>query len=274
MRARSGRRREIERDRVISRRRERIDAILRLLQDSGGASLQELAGQLSVSEMTVRRDLAVLEEEKMIRLVHSGAMLNPGVLESGQPRYSLAEAGGRHTEEKRRIGRLAASMIEPEDVIIVDSGSTTEWLVRSLPTEIPLTLLCFALNILVEAHRHSGCRLVFAGGALHENTLMFDSPEAVELVRRYRANKAFISASGISERLGVTCSNTYETRLKQAAIESSLTRILVADSSKFGRIQPAYFAEIEEFEVLVTDRGIDAEHAEAVRQAGLRLELA
>jgi DeoR family deoxyribose operon repressor len=258
----------------MGKRRDRFDAILRILQQRSAASIQELAAELSVSEMTIRRDLGVLADDELIRLVHAGAVLNPGVLDGGQPRYSLAEAGGQRTEEKRRIGRLAASLVEPEDIIIVDSGSTTEWLVRSLPEEIPLTILCFALNILVEAHRHSGCRLVFAGGLLHENTLMFDSPEGVELVRRYRANKAFVSASGISERLGVTCSNPYETRVKQAAIASSLTRILVADSSKFGRIQAAHFAELREFDVVVTDSGIPPEQEEAVRSLGVRLETA
>ncbi|MBN1834988.1 MAG: DeoR/GlpR transcriptional regulator [Spirochaetales bacterium] len=257
----------------MSKRRERIHAILRLLQERSAASIQELAERLSVSEMTIRRDLNLLVQDDLVRLVHAGAVLNPGVLDSGQPRYSLTEAGGLRTEEKQRIGRRAASLIEPEDIVIVDSGSTTEWLVRSLPEEIPLTLLCFALNIVVEAHRHNGLRLVFAGGALHENTLMFESAEGVELVRRYRANKAFISASGVSERLGVTCSNAYETRAKQAAIASSLTRVLVADSSKFGRIQAAHFAELADFEVVVTDSGLAPEHAEAIRDLGIRLEL-
>jgi DeoR family deoxyribose operon repressor len=258
----------------MSKRRDRFDAILHILQERSAASIQELAERLSVSEMTIRRDLGVLVEDNLVRLVHAGAVLNPGVLDSGQPRYSLAEAGGQQTEEKKRVGRLAAALIEPEDIVIVDSGSTTEWLVRSLPDEIPLTVLCFALNILVEAHRHNGCRLVFAGGALHENTLMFESPEGIELVRRYRANKAFVSASGISERLGVTCSNPYETRIKQAALASSLTRILVADSSKFGRIQAAHFAELKDFDIIVTDSGIPEEQAEVVRAAGIRLELA
>jgi DeoR family deoxyribose operon repressor len=260
--------------RNMGKRRDRFDAILRILQQRSAASIQELAAELSVSEMTIRRDLGALAEVELVRLVHAGAILNPGVLDSGQPRYSLTEAGGQRTEEKRRIGKLAATLIEPEDIIIVDSGSTTEWLVRSLPEDIPLTILCFALNILVEAHRHNGCRIVFAGGLLHENTLMFDSPEGVELVRRYRANKSFVSASGISERLGVTCSNPYETRVKQAAIASSLTRVLVADSSKFGRIQPAYFAELRDFEVIVTDAGIPTDQAEAIRALGIRLELA
>jgi DeoR family deoxyribose operon repressor len=135
-------------------------------------------------------------------------------------------------------------------------------------------VLCWALNILVEVHRRESCSIVFAGGSLHENSLVFESPEGVELIRRYRANKAFISASGISEKLGVTCTNTYETGVKKAAIRSSLERILVADSSKFGTIQPAYFADLSEITTVVTDEGIPAEYAEHIRTLGITLHVA
>jgi hypothetical protein len=106
--------------------------------------------------------------------------------------------------------------------VIVDSGSTTESLVNAIPDGLPLTLICFSLNILVAAHRNKECRIVFAGGELHENTLMFESPEGAQLIRRSRANKAFLSASGVNDRLGVTCANSYEVETKKAAIASSL----------------------------------------------------
>jgi DeoR family deoxyribose operon repressor len=176
-------------------------------------------------------------------------------------------------EEKVRIGRRAASLIEPNDIVIIDSGSTTECLARSIPADLPVTVICFALNVLVEAHRNPACRLVFAGGALHENTMMFESPEGAQLVRRYRANKAFLSASGVSERLGVTCANPYEVETKKAALASSLTRVLLADSSKFGRIQPAYFAELTDFELIITDSGLAAQTAESIRARGIELEI-
>ena len=256
------------------RKPERIQRIVETLrtQALGVSSIRELAGRLEVSEMTIRRDLELLARENVVRLVHAGAVLVAP--EVSAPRYSLAEAGARMAEEKRRIGRRAAELIQPEDVVIVDSGSTTECLVNAIPDGLPLTLICFSLNVLVAAHRNKQCRIVFAGGALHENTLMFESPEGAQLIRRYRANKAFLSASGVNDRLGVTCANSYEVETKQAAIASSLERILVADSSKFGRIHPSHFAELRDFSTLVTDAGLPAESAESLRAAGVQVLIA
>ena len=144
---------------------------------------------------------------------------------------------------------------------------------KSIPDTLQLTVLCWALNILVEVHRREKCSLIFAGGSLHENSLVFESPEAVDLISRYRANKAFISASGVSEKLGVTCTNTYEIELKKASIRSSLARILLVDSSKFGKIQAAYFADLPEFSSVVTDTGISQEYAEHIRGMGISLHI-
>jgi DeoR family deoxyribose operon repressor len=258
------------------RKQERLQRIVDTLraQADGVSSIRDLADRLQVSEMTIRRDLELLARENVARLVHAGAVLITPAGEASPPRYSLAEAGSHMAEEKRRIGRKAASLIEPQDIVIVDSGSTTESLVKAIPDGLPLTLLCFSLNILVAAHRNKECRIVFAGGVLHENTLMFESPEGAQLVGRYRANKAFLSASGVSERLGVTCANSYEVDTKKAAIASSLQRILVADSSKFGRIHPAHFAELRDFSAVVTDAGLPPESAEFIRDNGIALYIA
>jgi DeoR family deoxyribose operon repressor len=256
------------------RKIERIQRIVETLrtQDLGVSSIRELAGLLAVSEMTIRRDLELLARDNVVRLVHAGAVLVAP--EVSAPHYSLAEAGAHRAEEKRRIGRRAAALIQPQDIVIVDSGSTTECLVKAIPDGLPLTLICFSLNVLVAAHYNKECRIVFAGGVLHENTLMFESPEGAQLIRRYRANKAFLSASGVSDRLGVTCANSHEVETKKAAIASSLERILVADSSKFGRIHPSHFAELSDFSILVTDAGLPAESAESLRASGVEVLIA
>jgi DeoR family deoxyribose operon repressor len=255
------------------RKNERIQQIVETLrsQDLGVSSIRELAGRLAVSEMTIRRDLELLARDNVVRMVHAGAVL---VSQENTPRYSLSEAGSHMAEEKRRIGRRAAALLQPQDIVIVDSGSTTECLVKAIPDGLPLTLICFSLNVLVAAHRNKECRIVFAGGVLHENTLMFESSEGAQLIRRYRANKAFLSASGLSERLGVTCANSYEVETKKAAIASSLERILLADSSKFGRIHPSHFAELRDFSALVTDAGLSPESAQDLRANGIEVLIA
>lgn len=259
---------------MANKKRERLQTIVRALQARGAASISELAAELNVSEMTVRRDLGVLVQGRVVRLVHAGAVLGPEGQVGVPARYSLAEAGTQNVQQKLRIGALAASLLREGDILIIDSGTTTECLARSLPGDIHLTVVCFALNILVEVRRRENCRIVFAGGQLHDNTLVFESPEGVELVSRYRATRCLISASGVSEALGVTCSNSYEVSLKRAAIASSQHRLLLADSSKFGRIQPAYFADLREFQSVVTDRELAEEHRRNLREMGIELHLA
>ena len=171
------------------------------------------------------------------------------------------------------IGRKAASLVEPGDVVIIDSGSTTEWLARSIPPELPVTILCFALNIALHAGRHPSRTVVLAGGALREATLVCESPEGVGLIRRYRANKAFLSAGGASDTLGVTTIEAPEAELKKAAVASSQTRILLADSRKFGRVAPAWFADLRDFHAIVTDPGISLEYVEIVRNLGIALHV-
>jgi DeoR family deoxyribose operon repressor len=255
------------------KRQDRIGLILKALQETRGASIRELAESLDVSEMTVRRDLELLAAESRIRLVHAGAIPLEGRGEGPGRGFSLSGGNTAGSEEKMRIGRKAASLVEAGDVVIIDSGSTTEWLARSLPPDLPVTMLCFALNILLEAGRGSSRTVLCAGGALSSDTLVFKSPEGLDLVRRYRAGKAFISAGGVSDRLGVTCVDAAEGELKKAAISSSQTRILLADSRKFGTVKPAWFAELSDFDAIITDSGISLDFVEIVRERGIALHV-
>jgi DeoR family transcriptional regulator, deoxyribose operon repressor len=102
---------------------------------------------------------------------------------------------------------------------------------------------------------------------------MFECAQSVDLIRQNRANKAFISARGVSEKFGVTTSNRYETDIKRAAIDSSQERILLVDSSKMGKVRPVYFAELKEFDSVITDDGISADFAEIIRAQGITLHI-
>ena len=255
------------------KRRDRFAQILETLQLTRGATIRELSGKLGVSEMTIRRDLEVLSADSKIKLVHAGAIpaesRGPGQLAG----YSLRDESAPGAAEKMRIGRKASSLIAPGDIVIIDSGTTTEWLAHSIPSELPVTILCFALNILLEAARGSERTLVFAGGVLHGDTLVFESPEGVSLVRRHRANTAFLSADGVSAKLGATCADAAEAELKKAAVASSQTRILLAESRTLGRVRPAWFADLRDFDAIVTDTGISREYADIARDIGITLHI-
>ena len=254
---------------------ERWDAIMERLGLDKASTILELSGDLGVSAMTIRRDLAALAREGKVKILYGSVMLHPDLSRrEGDAYYSLNTAGAQHTEEKRRIGRAAAALVQPEDSLIIDCGSTTEYLARCLPEDTPFTALCYSLNVVSECVRRRECKTLFSGGLFHENTLMFESPEGLQAIRHFRATKAFISASGVDSRFGVTCSNSYERETKKAIIQSSLRKILVTDSSKFGAVRSAFFAELSDFDEIVTDSGIPDEYRKIVADLGISLIVA
>ena len=254
---------------------QRLNTIMKILGQNKASSVQELSHQLKVSHMTVRRDLAALEKMDQVKVLHGSVVLHPNSgVRDDISYYSLISAGSQHQELKRQIGQLAAKLIEPDDTLIIDCGSTTEYLARYLPEGFHYTALCYALNIISETVKRRNCVSMFSGGVFHENTLMFESPEGLETIRRFRATKAFISASGVNAQLGVTCTNSYERQTKKEMIRSSMRKILLVDSSKFGLVRADYFADLSDFDEIVTDTGIPEEYAQTIQGLGITLRIA
>lgn len=254
---------------------ERKKAILEALARSPKMSVQELARLTEVSHMTVRRDLSLLAREGKVQVFHGGAVLaKPASAMGGESCYSLIAAGCENREKKLSIGRLAATLIEPGDNLIIDAGSTAEYFAKCLPEDNAYTVLCYALNVVSETVRRKNITTLFSGGIFHENTLMFESSEGLAMIRRFRATKAFVTASGASEQFGVTCMNPYERETKRAVIQSSMKKILLVDSSKFGLVRSDYFADLSEFDQIVTDSGISPEYMDIIRAKGISLLIA
>ena len=254
---------------------ERLDAIMQTLRINSVSSVQELSRQLKVSHMTVRRDLLSLEQDEEVRVLYGSVMLHPkSSARAIEEPYSLIAAGAEHPDQKRTIGQLAAALVEQEDSLIIDAGSTTEYLARYLPESVNYTVLCYSLNIISETARRRNCKSVFSGGVFHENTMMFESPEGLEAIRNFRATKAFVSAAGVDRQFGVTCMNAYERETKKVVIRSSQRVILLVDSSKFGVIRSDYFADLSEFDEVITDSGISEEYVEFLKAQGITLRIA
>ena len=222
--------------------------------------------------MTIRRDLKILQEQNVVSLIHGGAALNPYHLNSNKNDiYKLPSAKTSHTPEKMRIGLYAAGLPQKSDSIIIDTGSTTEFIAKSLQSNSELTVICYAINIFLQVQQKKGFSIIFSGGYFHENTLMFESQEGLEMIKRNRARFGFISASGIDKDLGITCATRYETATKQAVLSSCKTRVLVADSSKFGKVGTSYFSGVNDFDILITDTGIPDAYMDLFRNKGVEV---
>ena len=251
---------------------ERIKKIINFLRNKNVVNIKELTRELSVSEMTIRRDLSLLETDNILEIIPGGAILKPHE-EPNDEKYLIENAETRRTREKVKIGKKAAAMISANDTIIIDVGSTTEYVAKFIHDDLPVTILCFALNVLVDIYRKKGSHPIFAGGYFHENTLMFESMEGINLIRKTRADKCFISAAGFHETLGVTCPHHYEVETKRAAINSSNTKILTMDSSKFGKAKAAHFAEMKDFDIIITNNELSERYRQIIRGADIELIL-
>lgn len=251
----------------------RRQKILEILLRDHAKGLVDLAGILGVSYMTIRRDMKELEASGKLSVINGVAVAASGSLISHDRPYTLAAAGAQMVEEKNRIGRKAASFVENNDVIIIDTGSTTEFLARHLPENMNITIICYTINILVEVYKRPNCQIIFPGGFFHNNTLMFESPEGLALIKRNRANKAFVSATGVSEEFGIMCDNHYECPMKRTIIESSVKRYLLFDSSKYDRVRIAHFAELNEFNAIITDNGAPKSINRTAKEFGINVHL-
>lgn len=253
------------------KKRDRLNYIGKQVVLNGVVTIRDLAEQLGVSTMTIRRDLQDLAKEGVLTLIPGGAVLKRESNMLNEQEYAISRAQSQMAKEKIKICQKAASFVREGDTIVLDTGSTTEHLPKFIPQNMRLTIICYCLNTLLSVYTHSkGSQIIFPGGYFHDNTLMFESPEGISLVRKVRANKAFISAAGVDEDLGVTCANLYEVDMKRAVIEASDMKFLLVDSSKFGRVTTAYFADLKEFDVVITDAGIPEKYRKLLAKLGIQ----
>ncbi len=257
----------------MNKKSDRIEKILLTLKRLGAVSIKELATTLQVTEMTIRRDLQLLSERNLVKILHGGAMYTAPDknFSDSEKVYSYDEELLKNTEAKRRIGEKAASLVIPHDTIIIDSGTTTEYLGKHLRDDIPLTVLSYSLNIINLVCSRVNFEPIVAGGTFHRNTLSFVGSTGMELIKQIRASKVFISASGVSDTLGVTSTNLYEIEIKQAVINSSHTSILLVDSSKFNQVKIAHFADIQDFDVIITDTNVPSEYIGIAKELGVEM---
>lgn len=255
----------------MSKRSNRRKEIVKLLQTHNGSTIKDLATILESSEMTVRRDLKVLESEGLINLVHGAAIYNPQNLNKKFREYNLITAKYQNNDAKNRIGRYAASLIEENDYVIIDTGSTGEKIISYIPITMKFTLICYASNILAGALMKPNIKLILGGGEHKNDTMVFLSDETANMLREVRANKVFVSASGIDQKFGVTCMNKYELTYKKIIKSVGMELILIADSSKFGKVDNSYIGALDEFDMIITDVGISSEWEKIILEKEIKL---
>ncbi len=213
------------------------------MKEAGVLHLSVAAGHLGVSEMTVRRDLASAP--------HLFSYLGGYILPVGT--YRLDTEADTHAEAKELACRKAARLVEPDDTIFIDCGTTTPRMTEYLPVSGKLTVITYAMNVAERVMKRPNTNLILLGGLFHASSQTFSGDEALRTVERLGISKAFLSAGGLHSQHGATCSNFHEVPIKQAVLARAGLSYLVIDSSKLEKIKPAFFATTGQFDKIITE---------------------
>jgi DeoR family transcriptional regulator of aga operon len=252
---------------TVSRRQK----ILQLLSEAGQVLVDDLSKQFQVSEVTIRNDLDQLEKKNMLLRARGGAIK----LETGVGLdQRLADKNKINYQEKAKIGKRAAQLVNEADTIIIDSGSTTAEMVKNLPDFQDLTVITNALNIASQLMIKPHINMIIPGGYLRKNMLSLVGPQAEKSLRNFNVDKAFLGVDGFDTRNGIFTPNVEEARLNEIMIEISKEVILLADSSKFKKRSFAFICHINQIDKVITDDKILEDDRKRLLDAGVEVIIA
>ena len=222
---------------------QRQQQILEYLQSHKSITIRKAAEIFMVSEATVRRDLDELASTGKIERTHGGAVLHTGTGFEWQHAEKMQEM----IPEKKRIG----------DSLFLDTGTTTYLLAEELKEKKRLTVVTNNLDIAYTTELDATSTMIITGGIRRDGYSSLVGDIAADLVRKLYVDVSFIGADAVSVGNGVFNTNFNEIGIKKSGIESGKRKVLLADSSKFSRKALAKICDLQEFDIIITDSGID-----------------
>lgn len=245
---------------------QRRDNILEIIESQGFVSLQELSERLRASESTVRRDLEHLDRIGQIRRTRGGAAY------IGESLTTFDERRQQATEEKQRIGRRAAELVESGETVLLDGGSTTLEVAKSLVGKT-LQVVTNSLPIVNQLVGAASIELIYLGGYLYPKTGVALGALTVSALKQIHARRLIMSTGGITAA-GLFNSNSLLVEAERQMIAAVDEVIVVADSGKLGHSELTHLAPLEDIDRLVTDSAITDEWRRIVTDHGVELIVA
>lgn len=249
---------------------QRREAILQILARQGSVQVTDMVEQFGVSAVTIRSDLTALESQGLVTRSHGGALL----ARTPPPEHSIRQKDAINHEQKERIGALAASLVQPGDNIVIDSGTTTISLARHLRDADSVTVATNGLNIAWELQDAPGVDLILTGGLLHKKSLSIQGSQAEACLQAYSFDKLFLGVDGFDLQFGVTTHHEAEASLNHKMVERSRKVIVLTDASKFGRVSLHRIVQLDRVHTVITDAAITPEYREGLQRLGIELLIA
>ena len=248
---------------------ERRRIILEVLDQHERVTVQNLVKRFGVSAVTIRGDLDTLMEAGALVRSHGGA-LKPL---DGPADIAINVKKILHHEEKVRIGAAAAQLIQNDETVILDSGTTTLEVARQIAVRKfkSLTMITNGLNIALELARQSQICIIMVGGILRHVSCSVVGPHAEQMLQGLNADRLFLGVDGLDLNIGLMTPDVLEAQLNAQLIRVAREVSVVADSSKFKRRSLSLIARLDTVHRIITDDKIDADIAAAIRSKGIEL---
>ena len=251
---------------------ERHDLIIKELDAKGQVSVTELSTLLNVSEVTIRKDLTLLEQSNRLYRAHGKAIKMSPYINDRDVNVKFSQ----YPSEKTAIGKKAAAMIEPNDSIIIASGTTVEYFARQIDADENLgrlTVITSALNVASILAKNRNIEVVQLGGIVRGTALSAVGSDAEHMLEKFSSSKLFIGVDGIDVEYGLSTTNLLEANLNRVMIRSAQRTIVLCDSSKFSRRGFSRICDIDDVDQIITDPGIPPHTLNALQQRGIEVTI-
>lgn len=249
---------------------ERHNYILEALRQQGSISVIDLAYQLKVSSVTIRKDLTLLEEKNKLYRTHGSAILiNPYINDR-----HVNEKEKSYPEEKRLIGIHAAKLITEDDSVLIASGTTMHALAHQIEPKGHLTVITAAINVTNILAYYKNTDIIQLGGFVRNSSVSVVGNYAEKMLENFSCSKLFMGVDGIDLNYGLTTTNMMEANLNQVMMKAAQKTIVLADSSKFGRRGFGKICDLDAIDHIVTDNHISSKILEELRERGIEVTVA
>jgi DeoR family fructose operon transcriptional repressor len=247
---------------------ERRQYILNLINKTGSVKAIDVAKTLGVSELTIRRDLDKLAKKEVLKRTHGGAFNTLSV--GHEMKFDIQKE--KYIEEKKRIALAASALIDEEDVILIEAGTTGYQTALNITNRAKLTVITNSCDIAVLLGKSNpDYKIILSGGMLNTETHSLVGPIADFAFKTTFVDKAFIGISGIDLEKGVTATDPIEAQTKKNIIACAKQVIALADHSKIGHVAMNYVAPISSINVFITDSEADEAFIEKLKEHVIRV---
>lgn len=244
---------------------ERHSEIMDNLLKQGSIQVTELADNLQVSSVTIRKDLTNLEKEGKLYRSHGRAILiNPFT-----NNRTVTEKEKLNMDEKRLIGIEAAKLITPNDSIVLASGTTIHALARSIHPESRLTVVTASLQVAEALAPLDNVELIQLGGIVRHTSLSVVGKYAEMILSGFSFSKLYLGVDGIDLEFGISTTDMREAEINRTMMHTAQKTIVLADSTKFGRRGFAKISNIEDVDMIITDNRLPMPIRQQVEAMGI-----